>query len=308
MSNNIAMNGNNPFEIFNYKNLGSVRTRLDEHGNPWFCLSDVCGILGITNNRNVLSRLSDPYVCTMDIGVQTGFKADGTPAIQNVSLTFINESNLYRVIMGSRKPEAKVFSDWICNEVIPMIRRTGAYMTPDTFLQLQQDPNFIENMARQYVAALDQVKDLNSTVQFQQAKIDELQPAADKFYEWLNETEPRTIRAASHTIAIKGMGLINLFRYFRKHGFVDNKNIAYKKYEDQGLFYVRHYKEPWNSTNRPYRAQTMITNKGIDYFRYRLLSEGYQSLDFDGDPEFMTSEPLTMQEAIARFSPNNRLN
>ena len=53
MSNNIAMNGNNPFEIFNYKNLGSVRTKLDEHGNPWFCLSDVCGILGITNNREM---------------------------------------------------------------------------------------------------------------------------------------------------------------------------------------------------------------------------------------------------------------
>ena len=203
--------------------------------------------------------------------------------------------------MGSRKPEAKLFSDWICNEVIPMIRRTGAYMTPDTFLQLQQDPSFVRTLAENYITAYDQV-------QYLQNKVDELQPAADKFYEWLNDTEPRTIRAASHTIAIKGMGLINLFRYFRENGFVDNKNIAYKKYEDQGLFYVRHYKEPWNSTNKPYRAQTMITNKGIDYFRYRLLSEGYQSLEFDGEAEPVISEPLTMQEAIARFSPNNRLN
>lgn len=56
--NNIIPNGNNnPFEIFNYKNLGSVRTKLDEHGNPWFCLSDVCSILGIGTVNNVKSRL-----------------------------------------------------------------------------------------------------------------------------------------------------------------------------------------------------------------------------------------------------------
>nr|DAN62707.1 MAG TPA: hypothetical protein [Caudoviricetes sp.] len=291
MSNNIVMNGNNPFEIFNYKNLGSVRTKLDEHGNPWFCLSDVCSILGIANNRNVVSRLLEKGVRSMDTLTPGGMQ----------SLVFVDEPNLYKVIMGSRKAEAQEFQNWICYEVIPMIRRTGAYMTPETFLQLQQDPSFVRTLAENYITAYDQV-------QYLQNKVDELQPAADKFYEWLNDTEPRTIRAASHTIAIKGMGLINLFRYFRKHGFVDNKNIAYKKYEDQGLFYVRHYKEPWNSTNKPYRAQTMITNKGIDYFRYRLLSEGYQSLDFDGEAEPVISEPLTMQEAIARFSPNNRLN
>jgi Prophage antirepressor len=285
------MNGNNPFEIFNYKNLGSVRTKLDEHGNPWFCLSDVCSILGIANNRNVVSRLLEKGVRSMDTLTPGGMQ----------SLVFVDEPNLYKVIMGSRKAEAQEFQNWICYEVIPMIRRTGAYMTPETFLQLQQDPSFVRTLAENYITAYDQV-------QYLQNKVDELQPAADKFYEWLNDTEPRTIRAASHTIAIKGMGLINLFRYFRKHGFVDNKNIAYKKYEDQGLFYVRHYKEPWNSTNKPYRAQTMITNKGIDYFRYRLLSEGYQSLDFDGEAEPVISEPLTMQEAIARFSPNNRLN
>ena len=60
--NNVTPNGNNPFEIFNYKNLGSVRTRLDEHGNPWFCLSDVCDILGIGTVNNVKNRLDPPYV------------------------------------------------------------------------------------------------------------------------------------------------------------------------------------------------------------------------------------------------------
>ena len=253
---------------------------------------DICNILGIVNATRTQERLFEDGLHIMKV-------IDSLVREQNA--TFVNEGNLYKIIMNSRKQEAEDFQRWICNEVIPMIRRTGAYMTPETFLQLQQDPNFVRTLAENYITAYDQV-------QYLQNKVDELQPAADKFYEWLNYTETRTIREASHTIAIKGMGLINLFRYFRENGFVDNKNIAYKKYEDQGLFYVRHYKEPWNSTNKPYRAQTMITNKGIDYFRYRLLSEGYHSLDFDGEAEPVISEPLTMQEAIERFSPHNRLN
>ena len=119
--NNITMNGNNPFEIFNYKNLGSVRTRLDEHGNPWFCLRDICDILNIQNSHRVADRLSDPYVTSITVWVQTGFNADGTPATRATEMTFINESNLCRVVLGSKKAEAKLFSDWICNDVIPMI-------------------------------------------------------------------------------------------------------------------------------------------------------------------------------------------
>ena len=57
---NLLTDGNNPFEIFNYKNLGSVRTKIDEHGNPWFCLLDVCNILGIKNSTRTMERLDTP--------------------------------------------------------------------------------------------------------------------------------------------------------------------------------------------------------------------------------------------------------
>lgn len=55
-------NGAKPFEIFNYKNLGSVRTYIDDSGEPWFCLIDVCDVLGISNNRDTLSRLNEKGV------------------------------------------------------------------------------------------------------------------------------------------------------------------------------------------------------------------------------------------------------
>lgn len=147
---NLLTDRNNPFEIFNYKNLGTVRTRLDEHGNPWFCLSDACSILGITNNRDLKSRLSDPYVDSIYTWVQTGIKADGTPAMRQTEMIFINESNLYRAVLGSRKPEAKLFSDWICNEVIPSIRRTGQYNieNPSIYQVIRLMNDNMENLER----------------------------------------------------------------------------------------------------------------------------------------------------------------
>ena len=284
--NNVTPNGNNPFEIFNYKNLGSVRTRLDEHGNPWFCLSDVCDILGIGTVNNVKNRLDPPYVDSINTGVQTGFKADGTPAIQNVKLTFINESNLYRVIMGSRKPEAKLFSDWICNEVIPMIRRTGAYLTPDVLANSYNDPNFFTNFAKAYLEAQEQIK--------------QLKPAADKFNNWLNRPDVVTVREGSLIMALKGIGLKTLFRYFRDHGYVTVKNVAYKRYIDQELFVVKKITTTTSNGNIYNRLQTFLTHKGIDYFRDKLISEGYQVIEFDGrlGQEGVISDPLTDAELL----------
>lgn len=83
---NEIMNGHNPFEIFDYKNLGQVRTQVDQYGNPWFCLKDVCDILGIVDAHKVMGRIDTPYRASIPVGVQTGIYADGvTPVIQNVN-------------------------------------------------------------------------------------------------------------------------------------------------------------------------------------------------------------------------------
>lgn len=105
------------FEIFNYQNLGSVRTARTERGEPLFCLLDVCNILGITNNRNVMNRLFPKGVHTMDVltngGVQQAY--------------FIDQGNLFNVICTSRKPEAKNFAKWVYNTVLPSLMNKGYY-------------------------------------------------------------------------------------------------------------------------------------------------------------------------------------
>ena len=144
----------NEIQIFNNAEFGEIRTVTDEQGNPWLALVDVCRVLGLENSRQVKTRLYTPGVITNDIGVQTGIKADGTPAMQNVKMTFINEQNFYKCIFQSRKPEAEKFSDWVTGEVLPAIRKTGGYGQADysnlsptlqCLIQMEQRQNALES-------------------------------------------------------------------------------------------------------------------------------------------------------------------
>ncbi len=105
-----------------------MRVQSNEKGQAWFCLSDVCRVLSLTNSSEVKRRLKQPGITTAEVGVQTGTKQDGSPAIQFVNLTFIDEPNLYRCIFQSRKKEAEAFQDWVVEEVLPAIRKTGGYI------------------------------------------------------------------------------------------------------------------------------------------------------------------------------------
>ena len=148
-------------ELFNYKNLGSVRVNVDENGNPWFCLIDVCSILGLTNITMLTSRLDPKGLSSTEVGVQTGVKKDGSPAIQNVKMIFVDEGNLYEAIGRSRKPEAKLFMSWVYREVLPMIRKTGMYMTDDKYQELLTNPGKLGEMLINYQKQLDKLKSQN---------------------------------------------------------------------------------------------------------------------------------------------------
>ena len=117
----------NDLMIFRNKEFGEIRS-LEINNEPYVCLSDVCKILEIGNVSQLKTRLNQVGVISNEVGVQTGTKKDGTPAMQNINMTFINESNLYKVIFQSRKPEAEKFTEWVTSEVLPSIRKTGGYI------------------------------------------------------------------------------------------------------------------------------------------------------------------------------------
>ena len=84
-----------------------------------------CLELQVTPTKN---RLDQRGVNSIKVGVQTGVKKDGSPAMQDVDMTFVNEKNLYKVIMRSDKPQAEPFQDWVCGDVLPTLRKTGSYL------------------------------------------------------------------------------------------------------------------------------------------------------------------------------------
>lgn len=115
-------------QIFDNSQFGQMRVRTSTNGKVWFCLADVCKALEIGNPRQVKTRLKQDGVITND-GVSITTNQYGKTSEQIVQLNFIDEPNLYRCIFQSRKKEAEQFQDWVCDEVLPAIRRTGGYMT-----------------------------------------------------------------------------------------------------------------------------------------------------------------------------------
>lgn len=112
--------------MFNNPQFGEIRTA-GSADNPMFCLADVCRVLELQVSPTK-NRLKQTGVNLIKVGVQTGVKRNGSPATQEVDMIFINEQNLYKVIMRSDKPQAEQFQDWVCGDVLPSIRKTGGYI------------------------------------------------------------------------------------------------------------------------------------------------------------------------------------
>lgn len=106
----------NNLKVFENPDLGKVRV-VERSGEPWFVAADVCRALGLDSTGKALTRLDDD-----EKGVNSIHTLGGSQM-----MTIINESGLYALVLGSRKPEAKDFKRWVTHEVLPAIRRTGRY-------------------------------------------------------------------------------------------------------------------------------------------------------------------------------------
>ena len=109
-------------QIFTSQEFGDIRTHVDERGEPWFCLADICRVLELHAGMTK-QRIDQRGVSRIDTPTYNQF---GTKVMQR--LVYINEKNLYKVIMRSDKPQAEGFQDWVCGEVLPAIRKHGGYM------------------------------------------------------------------------------------------------------------------------------------------------------------------------------------
>ena len=166
---------NTKLQTWNYES-SEIRT-IEKDGEPWFVGKDVATILGYSNPRKALTD----HVDAEDKGVT---KCDTLGGIQD--LTIINESGLYSLVLSSKLPNAKKFKRWVTNEVLPSIRKHGAYMTEQTLERALTSPDFLIELATQLKAEQEQRKQLETTVAVQEQQIAELQPKASYYDVILN--------------------------------------------------------------------------------------------------------------------------
>ena len=119
----------NELTVFENEKFGKVRV-VTENEKPYFNLNDVCEILGLKNPRQVKSRLNPKGVILVDTLTSGGKQ----------QMNFINESNLYKCIFQSDKPEAEAITEWVTGEVLPTIRKTGMYVTDNVWDTIINDP------------------------------------------------------------------------------------------------------------------------------------------------------------------------
>lgn len=118
-------------EIFKNERFGEIRVAGTSE-EPLFCLADVCKSIGVANARNVKDRIDEEDVHQVDTLTNGGMQ----------KLTYVTEAGLYDVIIRSDSDMAKPFRKWVTNEVLPSIRKHGAYATEETIDKIISDPDY----------------------------------------------------------------------------------------------------------------------------------------------------------------------
>lgn len=116
----------NQMVTFTYENTTPIRTMVDDQGEPLFCLADICKVLELANPTHVANALKEEFSRpTLNVGLVIDANNHAQQA------TFITEPQLYFVMMRSRADKARSFRQWVVNEVLPSIRKTGRYEVPN---------------------------------------------------------------------------------------------------------------------------------------------------------------------------------
>lgn len=244
----------------------NVRVVLDESKEPWFVLKDVQEVLDITNVTDLKTRLDQRDLGTTEVWSGTNNR--------HYEVSIVNESGLYDVIFQSRKPEAKRFRRWVTNEVLPAIRKTGAYIT-DSILDADDPWTLLE-------IALTEGKKLRDKVRAKEQELEAAQPAID-FHRWVGVSEKSIqVRDLAALISRNGVRMTQnqLFAELRERGFlvknrrfggfVNNPTI---RSLDEGLLELVEYTFLDVYGNERYNTRTDVTPKGQEFFLNLFINE-----------------------------------
>ncbi len=250
---------NSDIQTFENSEFGSIRI-VEIDNEPYFVGKDVTDVLGYSNPRKAIGDHVDEEDKNT-VTIRDGIKG-------NPNMTVINESGLYSLILSSKLPTAKKFKRWVTSEVLPSIRKHGAYMTSATIEQAILNPDTIIKLA----TALKEEQSKNKQLQAVNSELavnnQIMKPKADYFDELVDRNLLTNLRETAKQLEIKQKDFIN-FLLEKKYLYRDKRGklMPYAK-KNNGLFEV---KEVYNDKTKWCGTQTLVTPKGRETFRLLYL-------------------------------------
>lgn len=243
-------------QIFNSPEFGAIRT-IEKDGEPWFVGKDVAVVLGYGDTDQALRKHIDD-----EDKLTRRFDGSG----QNRQMTIINESGLYSLVLSSKLPTAKQFKRWVTSEVIPSIRKHGAYMTPDKLEEVLLKPDTLIQLAQNLKTEQEKRRALEVKVEEQKPKV--------LFAESV-EAAKTSILIGELAKLLKqngiNIGQNRLFAWMREKGYLIKRkgtdyNMPTQRSMDMGLFEIKE-----TTINNPdgsikISKTPKVTGKGQVYF------------------------------------------
>ena len=261
----------NKLKIFKNEEFGQLSV-IVKNNKEYIEAIEVATILGYSNPRDAINRHCDKDgVVFSDVGVVTGFRKDNSKAFQVVTKKFIDEGNLYRLIIKSKLPSAKRFEKWIMDEVLPSIRKHGAYMSEDVINKTLDDPDFIIEMATKLKYEREQRRLLQEKAEHLEASITIDKPYTNFGKSIATSSDAITIGQFAKVLNNNNIniGRNRLFSILRDNGYLikcgKDKNMPKQVYVKQGLFQVSE-QIVRTVEGELLTATTLITGKGQMYF------------------------------------------
>lgn len=267
---------NNGIQIFKNSEFGEIRTA-GTADNPLFCLADVCRALGLRQN-DVVRRLDKGVVSTHPLSTGGG----------NQYFNFVNEDGLYDVILDSRKAEARRFRKWVTSDVLPSIRKYGAYLTGEALHRAVTEPDFLIQLATEIKKERELRVDAEHTCRIQQETINVLDSKVDNLEREVDEMKEKVsyldvILATKNSVLVTqiaqdyGESSIKFNRRLNKMSiqYLRGKQwILYAPYKDCGYVTSETYLIKHKNGTEEFRMNTKWTQKGRRFLYETLKAAG----------------------------------
>ena len=247
----------NELKLFSNPRFGNVRV-VEINGKTHFVGSDVAKSLGYKNPSEAINDHCRG-VAKCYIGVETGMKKDGTPAIQQVEMNVIPQGDIYRLAAKSELPGAEEFESWIFDDVLVSIANNGGYIATS-----QEDtPELI--MARALIVANSAIENHKQKLQQAEKQIATLKPKAELMEKIIDSGEKIDIGQTAKILGLP-FGRNTLFKKLRELGiFFKNRNEPKQEYIDRKYFEL---KEQWIDRNNHdgfMIVKVLVTQKGLEF-------------------------------------------